>query len=132
LGIKGRHHGLAPWCGPPQTYSDSIKWILTNKLNVCRQRPRSEEGSRTMTHETSLGDSLYAWFDGSQIWLRACRGGRDHKVALEPSTYRALMSFAVRYWPLDVPKADEFETMSRKLTQFLIEHFQNEDAQGRV
>jgi hypothetical protein len=85
-----------------------------------------------MTHETSLGDSLYASFDGSQIWLRACRGGRDHKVALEPSTYRALKSFAVRYWPRDEPKADEFETMSRKLTQFLIEHFQREDAQDRV
>ena len=85
-----------------------------------------------MTHETSLGDSLYASFDGSQIWLRACGEGRDHKVALEPSSYRALVSFAGRYWSQDEPKADEFETISHKLTQFLIEHFQREDAQDRV
>jgi hypothetical protein len=77
-----------------------------------------------MTDETYLGDGLYASFDDGQIWLRATREGGDRRVALEPSTYRALVSFAGRYWPQ--PKEDEIETMSRKLTQFLIEHYQRE------
>jgi hypothetical protein len=81
-----------------------------------------------MTDETYLGDGLYASFDGEQIWLRAAREGRDRRVALEPSTYRALVTFAERCWR--PPKEDEIETMSRKLTQLLVEHFQREDAQA--
>jgi len=54
-------------------------------------------------------------------------GDDDHRVALEPSTYQALVTFAEHYWP--PPKEDEIETMSWKLTQFLIEHFQREDTQ---
>ena len=78
-----------------------------------------------MTNETYLGDGLYASFDGSKISLSAPREGGDHRVALEPSTYHALVTFAERCWP--PPKEDEIETMSRKLTQFLVEHFQRED-----
>ena len=81
-----------------------------------------------MTDETYLGDGLYASFDDGQIWLRAAREGGDRRVALEPSTYHALVTFAERCWR--PPKEDEIETMSRKLTQFLIEHFQGEDTQA--
>ena len=35
------------------------------------------------THETYLGDGLYASFDGWQIKLRAPRDGGDHEVFLE-------------------------------------------------
>jgi|SoiMethySBSTD1v2_1073268.scaffolds.fasta_scaffold6509124_1 hypothetical protein len=77
-----------------------------------------------MTDETYLGNGLYASFDGNKISL----GSGGHRVALEPSTYHALVTFAERHWPL--PKEGEIETMSRKLTQFLIEHFQREDAQA--
>jgi hypothetical protein len=81
-----------------------------------------------LTDETYLGDGLYASFDGSKISLSVPREGGDHRVALEPSTYHALVTFAERSWP--PPKEDEIETMSRMLTQFLIEHFQREDAQA--
>jgi hypothetical protein len=81
-----------------------------------------------MTDETYLGDGLYASFDDSQIWLSAAREGGDRRVALEPSTYHALVTFAERCWR--PPKEDEIETMSRKLTQFLVEHFLREDAQA--
>ena len=47
-----------------------------------------------MTDETYLGDGLYASFDDGQIWLRAAREGGDRRVALEPSTYHALVTFA--------------------------------------
>lgn len=44
-------------------------------------------------HETYLGDGLYAWFDGYQVWLRAPREGGDHVVALEPETLEAFEQF---------------------------------------
>ena len=44
--------------------------------------------------ETYLGDGCYASFDGYQIWLRAPREGGDHRIALEPSVYIALVEFA--------------------------------------
>ena len=82
-----------------------------------------------MTDETYLGDGLYASFDDGQIWLRAAREGGDRRVALEPSTYQVLVTFAERCWR--PPKEDEIETMSRKFTQFFpVEHFQREDAQA--
>lgn len=43
--------------------------------------------------ETYLGDGLYASFDGWHIWLRAPREDGDHKVALEPATFAALLRF---------------------------------------
>ena len=46
-----------------------------------------------MDNETYLGDGLYASFDGYQIKLRAPRLDGDHWVALEPSTWNALMAF---------------------------------------
>ena len=49
------------------------------------------------THDESyLGDGLYATFDGWQIVLRAPRADGDHRVALEPEVYTALLRFAER------------------------------------
>lgn len=50
--------------------------------------------------ETYLGDGLYASYDGYQLWLRAPRGcGEDHRVALEPAVYRALLDFVASLKP---------------------------------
>ncbi len=43
------------------------------------------------SRETYLGDGLYAWFDGYQIWLRAPRADGHHEVALEPRVFSALI-----------------------------------------
>ena len=43
--------------------------------------------------ETYLGDGLYASFDGWCIWLRAPREDGDHRVALEPPVFAALISY---------------------------------------
>lgn len=45
-----------------------------------------------MENETYLGDAVYASFDGYQIWLRT-GDGNDHKIALEPSVYLALVDY---------------------------------------
>jgi hypothetical protein len=50
----------------------------------------------TTTHETYLGDGLYARHDGSQIILRAPREGGDHWVGLEPEVFAALLAFHQR------------------------------------
>lgn len=47
--------------------------------------------------EEYLGDGLYASFDGWIVWLRAPREDRDHLVALDPDTYRALRNWVRRH-----------------------------------
>jgi hypothetical protein len=47
-----------------------------------------------MSDEQYLGDGVYASFDGYQIWLRAPREEGDHRIALEPSVFRALLEYA--------------------------------------
>jgi hypothetical protein len=46
-----------------------------------------------MTEETYLGDGVYASFDGYLVWLRVTREGRDERVAIEPATFEALVSY---------------------------------------
>ncbi len=55
-------------------------------------------------NETYLGDGLYASFDGWHVWLRAPRPGGEHRVALEPPVFAALVEFANRVWS---PPTDE-------------------------
>lgn len=45
-------------------------------------------------NEEYLGDGLYASFDGWSIWLRAPREDGNHRVALEPAVYVALLEYA--------------------------------------
>ena len=45
--------------------------------------------------ETYLGDAVYASHDCYQIWLRT-GDGNDQQIALDPSTYRALVEYAKR------------------------------------
>lgn len=46
------------------------------------------------TPERYLGDGLYASFDGYHVWLRAPQAfGPDHKVALEPEVWAALVAY---------------------------------------
>ena len=40
-----------------------------------------------------LGDGVYASFDGYQIWLNADRDERQHAIALDASTFDALMKY---------------------------------------
>jgi hypothetical protein len=47
----------------------------------------------TTEKETYLGDGLFASFDGWRFTLRAPRADGDHWVALEPSTFAALLAF---------------------------------------
>jgi hypothetical protein len=48
------------------------------------------------THETYLGDGLYASFDGFMITLRAPREGGDHWVGLEPDVFASLVEYQKR------------------------------------
>lgn len=48
------------------------------------------------THETYLGDGLYASFDGWQITLRAPRDRGDHYICLDSATYTALLEFVAK------------------------------------
>lgn len=58
-----------------------------------------------MDKETYLGGGLYASFDGYSIWLRAPRMGGDHRVALEPEIFCALIEFerGLRAAPIEEP-----------------------------
>ncbi len=44
-------------------------------------------------HEQYLGDGVYAWTDGYQIWLKADRGQQEHLIALEPAVFAALIAY---------------------------------------
>jgi len=46
-----------------------------------------------MSHETYIGDGLYASFDGYQIRLRAPREGSDHVVYLDNATFSLFMDY---------------------------------------
>lgn len=43
--------------------------------------------------ERYIGDGVYASHDSLQIWLRT-GDGTDQRIALDPSTYRALVEYA--------------------------------------
>jgi len=43
--------------------------------------------------ERYIGDGVYASHDSFQIWLRT-GDGTDQHIALDPSTYRALVEYA--------------------------------------
>lgn len=44
--------------------------------------------------KTYLGDGVYAWFDGWQIWLETSRGIGDlHRIALDPYVFQALYQY---------------------------------------
>lgn len=47
-------------------------------------------------HEAYIGDGVYAWTDGYQIWLKADRDGQEHLIALEPATFAALIRYEAR------------------------------------
>ena len=49
--------------------------------------------------EISLGDGLYASFDGWHIVLRLPGKRRDRYVLLEPVVFAALADFASKVWP---------------------------------
>lgn len=59
-----------------------------------------------MADETYLHDGLYASFDGYQIWLRAERDYQQHRVAIDPVTFGALLDFAAEVWP---PRKEDIE-----------------------
>lgn len=47
-----------------------------------------------LTDRVYLGDGLYAWFDGFQIWLAASDGVEDHdSVALDPTVLRSFLFY---------------------------------------
>ena len=46
-----------------------------------------------MSHETYIGDGLYASFDGYQIRLRAPREDNDHVVYLDNATFSLFMDY---------------------------------------
>lgn len=43
--------------------------------------------------EAYLGDGVYAYHDGYQIWLRTARGAGYHDIALEPQVFAALVDY---------------------------------------
>jgi hypothetical protein len=45
-------------------------------------------------YQEYLGDGVYAWWDGYQVWVQAERDGIRHEIALEPEV---LLSLA-KYW----------------------------------
>ena len=57
------------------------------------------ETSKSFGEETYLGDAVYAWFDGYQIWLRT-GDGNDNRIALEPGVYAALRKYGADIWGL--------------------------------
>jgi hypothetical protein len=46
-----------------------------------------------MPPERYIGDGVYASFDGFQIWLRAERDGRIHRIAIEPEVWTRLNTY---------------------------------------
>jgi hypothetical protein len=46
-----------------------------------------------------LGDGAYVHSDGYYLWVTTDRGGVEHRVALEPSAFIALVEYAVRLEP---------------------------------
>lgn len=48
------------------------------------------------THQSYLGDGVYASFDGIQVWVRADRDGMCHEIAIEGATYARLTEYFVR------------------------------------
>lgn len=59
------------------------------------------ESSMIRKHETYLGDGVYAWTDGYQLWLRTERDDGEHTIALEPAVFAALITYEKR---LRVPR----------------------------
>jgi len=50
-----------------------------------------------LNEPTYLGDSVYAEFDGYQIWIYTSNGySKENMIALEPSVLRALNDYATR------------------------------------
>ena len=57
---------------------------------VCgRPLDPTETAASVPPDEVYLGDSVYASFDGHQIWLRT-GDGNDQRIALEPAVLEAL------------------------------------------
>jgi hypothetical protein len=46
-----------------------------------------------MMEDVYLGDGVYASFDGFNIWLDTRAQLPEHRIALEPATYEALVSY---------------------------------------
>lgn len=46
--------------------------------------------------KTYLGDGVYAEFDGFAVWLSTSRVGGEHRIALEPLVYDALVAYVKR------------------------------------
>lgn len=44
--------------------------------------------------EEYLGDGVYAWFDGYQIWLWAERDGQRHEIAIDLGTHYAFNRYS--------------------------------------
>jgi hypothetical protein len=49
-----------------------------------------------MREQQYLGDGVYAAFDGFSIWLTTPRADGVHRIALEPSVFKALVDYARR------------------------------------
>lgn len=46
-----------------------------------------------MENKTYIGDGVYAWFDGYQIWLYTERESGIHEIALDYRTFEALFHY---------------------------------------
>ncbi len=44
-------------------------------------------------NKTYLGDGLYTYFDGWQIWLTTEREDGEHRIALEPEVFNKLIEY---------------------------------------
>jgi hypothetical protein len=49
-----------------------------------------------INHKVYLGDGVYAWFDGYQIWLETMRENTTHEIALEPDVMAVLDAYRAR------------------------------------
>jgi hypothetical protein len=47
--------------------------------------------------ETYIGDGVYVSFDGWGIWLRTPRETGEHRIALDPDNFRALLNWIDLY-----------------------------------
>jgi hypothetical protein len=43
-----------------------------------------------LNKETYVGDSVYAKFDGENLWLRADRDGSSHEIAINSDNWNAI------------------------------------------
>ena len=68
--------------------------------------PRNPNSGEEIKTEAYLGDGVFASFDGSNVWLRAPRNGRDHYVALNIENWKALRMYAGAYLSLVRPQKD--------------------------